>query len=160
MCSLEEFKVHIRHPDVGEGVVECFGSQVEVELVASASVDVDGLHGFEGIGVLRNHANRIPREPSRPDVGEQFARLRVVGQVNRTIGIGGVTRGHAVVVEQTGIAVACEGDAAMKIFPEVVEGATLVVTQSTHGMAKFGEIAGLEECVTCVCRQSTPQVRA
>src|SRR5918996_2326202 len=50
-------------------------AQVQEELVGPAGIQIDPLHGSEGIGVGWRHPNGVPLEPPLPHVTHEPARL-------------------------------------------------------------------------------------
>jgi hypothetical protein len=81
----EELGRDVGDADLGERVAEGERREVQVPLVAGATVEVDRAQAAPGIGVRGHHAHGIPREPARPDVVDESSRVQVERKVDGAV---------------------------------------------------------------------------
>src|SRR5260370_42212422 len=109
--------------------------------------------------MARRHPDGGPTQPALPDFRDELARRGVVGQPHGAVLVGRVAGGHAPVVEKLAVAFSGEGGAAAEVLPELVEGAVIVLTESSNRLRKVVRVRHLEEGVAGVGRQTAEEVR-
>src|SRR6266480_551826 len=107
----------------------------------------------------RHHAHGVHPEPALPDLRDQLARRGVERELNGAVGIGGVARRHAPVVQQVAVAVLRERGPAAEVLPEVLVRTAVLLPERANRITELREVARLEQCVSGVRRQAAPYVR-
>src|SRR5690348_13571887 len=99
MSGIEEFEEHICYVNLFKGLPECFSSKVEEDIVTLACIDVDGLHRLKIRRMSRDHAYRVPGQPSLPYFWDQLSRCDIVREMNCAIQVGRIAGGHTPVIQ-------------------------------------------------------------
>ena len=129
--TVEQLEVDpvVVHADGRELSPEGLRTEVEVVLVAAPGIDPDGAQAAQRLGTRARHADRVPRQPALPDLGDQLAGRDVEGQLDRPVRIGRVAGGHGVLVDERRIGALRPARAGAEIGPEGVERAVVLVAE-------------------------------
>ena len=105
------------------------------------------------------HPDRVPAQPAVPDLGDEGSGGMVERVTDRAVGVGRVARRVAVRLEQRFVARTREGRAASEVRPPALERPVVPVAQEPGPPREHRAVAGLEQGIPCVRRESAEQVR-
>src|SRR6185437_1596291 len=117
--------------------------------VRLSRVDPDGAERAERLGVRWHHPDRVPVEPTLPDLIADHPGARIERKLRGAVVGSGETGGDAVDAEQRLVGPLSERGPRAEVAPPARDVA-VVVTQRAHAVAELGDVTQLVQRVACM----------